>query len=172
MDCQHADIWTVLLRIPRSPRRFFQMCKWLSIFYILQKAHCLRKTVRWCGRIIDKHDIRTEPRQVEGLETMEEPKKGRQPLKLVCALKWFRQYIPDLQLVINQLEDFMKRVYAATGNRTKQGKARIQVKEHSWGISEPNVFITCKNALFDRGSLVHGNNFKCLCIYRDSSDQH
>jgi hypothetical protein len=52
-------------------------------------------TVRYCGWLITKNGVRFDPKNMEALQTMQEPQNGADLVQYVAAVKWMRGAIPN-----------------------------------------------------------------------------
>lgn len=149
---------------------FLKLCVRLNLR--LHPAKCLlfANSVRWCGRLIDEHGWRFDPKNMESLRDMSPPTTGAHLQQFVCALNWIRTSIPKYAALTAPLHDFLETVYAAAHKRTRRGVARIQLAKLGWGDQEQQAFEDCKSAVAHNVTLSHRDPAQRLCIYTDASD--
>jgi Reverse transcriptase (RNA-dependent DNA polymerase) len=59
------------------------------------KCVLFASTVRYCGRLITKDGVRFDPKNMEALQTMQEPQNGADFVQYVAAVNWMRGVIPN-----------------------------------------------------------------------------
>jgi hypothetical protein len=57
------------------------------------KCMLFETTVRYCGRLITKDGVRFDSKNMEALQTMQEPQNGSDLVQYVAAVNWMRNTI-------------------------------------------------------------------------------
>lgn len=137
-----------------------------------EKCRLYNTSVKWCGRHISRDGVKFCPRNIEGLEAMEEPTTAIQLLHFTSALQWLRTSIPSFSTLIQPLLDALERAYQLCNSRTKRALRKITLDQINWSQTEATAFAECKAALIDRVRLAHRNHDHRLSFYVDASDTH
>jgi hypothetical protein len=74
---------------------FFKHCQEHRLKLHASKFVLLTTTMRYCGRLITNDGVRFDPKIMEALQTMQEPKNGADLVKYVAAVNWMRSAIPN-----------------------------------------------------------------------------
>jgi Reverse transcriptase (RNA-dependent DNA polymerase) len=69
---------------------FFKQCREHGLKLHASKCVLLATTVRYCGRLITKDGERFDPKNMEALQTMQEPQNGADLVQYVAAVNWMR----------------------------------------------------------------------------------
>lgn len=148
------------------------LCSLLNFKLHPDKCRLYKREVTWCGRIISADGVRHNPRQIEGLESMDCPTTAAELLMFTSALQWMRSAIPDFSNLVAPLLAALERAYSKANSRTKRAAKRILLADVGWGQAEISAFANCKLALANRVKLAHRDSEKKLCFYADASDTH
>jgi hypothetical protein len=92
-------------------------------------------TVRYCGRLITKDDVRFDPMNMEALQTMQEPQNGADLVQYVAAVKWMQSAIPNYLKRVAPLQGELAKVFEGKSRRTKNAAAAVSLL-HLWGPEE------------------------------------
>lgn len=153
-------------------RILFKFCSQFNIKLHPSKCVVFAKDVRWCGRLISEKGVKFDPRNLDGLLSMQPPQTGSHLQQLQCALQWVKFGIPDFIKLTAPLQKFMERVYQFCGKRTKRSVARVRLSSLGWSDNENAAFENCKNALANQMTLAHRDESKRVCVYMDASDKY
>jgi hypothetical protein len=74
---------------------FFKQCKEHGLKPHASKCVLFATTVRYCGRLIAKDGVRLDLKNMEALQTMQEPQSGADLVQYVTAVNWMRSAIPN-----------------------------------------------------------------------------
>lgn len=120
----HEETIENLLHSIRSFLAFCVECNWL-----LNPCKCnfFLHEAKWCGRLISQSGIRHDPRNLNGPLEMDCPVTGGQLQQFLCAMQWVRSAIPRFQALVQELHDFLERVYSHMCKRTKRAVARVSL---------------------------------------------
>ena len=88
-------------------RQLLTLCAQHNVKLHPSKCILFATTIRWCGRQVPADGIRYDPKRLEGLLNMEQPKNGAHLQQLLCALQWVRNGIPNFAETIQPLHEFM-----------------------------------------------------------------
>jgi hypothetical protein len=117
-------------------RRLKMTCSQLSIFFFKQcqehglKLHaskCLffATTVRYCGRLITKDGVRSDPKNMEALQTIQEPHNGADLVQYVAAVNCIRSAIPNYSKRVVPLQAALAKKFEGKSRRTKKSAAAV-----------------------------------------------
>jgi hypothetical protein len=74
---------------------FFKKCQRHGLELHTSKCVLFASTVSYCGRLITKDDVRFDPKNVEALQTMQEPQNGADLVQYVAAVNWMRSAVTN-----------------------------------------------------------------------------
>jgi Reverse transcriptase (RNA-dependent DNA polymerase) len=74
---------------------FFKKCQEHRLKLYASKCVLFASTVGYCGRLITKDGVRFDPKNMEALQTMQEPQNGADLVQYVAAVNWMRSAIPN-----------------------------------------------------------------------------
>jgi hypothetical protein len=74
---------------------FFKKCQEHRLKLNASKCVLFASTMRYYGRLITKDGVHFDPKNMEALQTMEEPQNGADLVQYVAAVKWMRRAIPN-----------------------------------------------------------------------------
>jgi Reverse transcriptase (RNA-dependent DNA polymerase) len=105
---------------------FFKKCQ--EHGFKLHASECVlfATTVRYCGKLITKDGVRFDPKNIEALQTMQEPQNGADLAQYVAAVDWMRSAIPNYSKRVTLFKQHWRnwwRVKAA-GQRKLQPQCR------------------------------------------------
>jgi hypothetical protein len=67
---------------------FFKKCQDHGFKPHASKCLLVATTVRYCGRLITKDEVRSDPKKMEALQTMQEPQNGANLVQYVAVFNW------------------------------------------------------------------------------------
>jgi hypothetical protein len=74
---------------------FFKKCQEHGLKLHAIKCVLFSTTVRYYGMLITKDGVRFDSKNLEALQTMQEPQNGADLVQYVAAVKWMRSAIPN-----------------------------------------------------------------------------
>jgi hypothetical protein len=74
---------------------FFMQCKEHGLKLHASKCVLFASTVRYCRRLITKDGVRLDPKNMEALQTIQEPQNGAELVQYVTAVNWMQIAIPN-----------------------------------------------------------------------------
>jgi hypothetical protein len=74
---------------------FFKQCQEHKLKLHARNCMLLATTMRYCGRLITRDGVRFNPKNMEALQTMQEPQNGADLVPYVVAANWMRSAIPN-----------------------------------------------------------------------------
>lgn len=80
--------------------RFFEICDAKNLFLSALKCDLFTRKMKWCGRIVSSDGYSIDPRRLEALKNMEDPKTADELAEFVYCVRWMS----------NSIRDFAKRV--------------------------------------------------------------
>jgi hypothetical protein len=84
-------------------------------------------TVGYCGRLITKYGVRFDPKNMEALQTMQEPQNGAGLVQYVAAVNWMRSAIPNYSKRVAPLQAALAKVFDSESRRTKNTAAAVSL---------------------------------------------
>lgn len=111
----------------RDQRAFYTFCE--EWYWLLnpRKRNLYRLGTQRSGGIISTKGIRHDPENLDGVAAMEYPITSGQLQQFLCAMQWIRLAIANFQALINDLHDFMERIYTYIEKQTKRVVSRISL---------------------------------------------
>ncbi|MEM1369511.1 MAG: reverse transcriptase family protein, partial [Cyanobacteria bacterium P01_H01_bin.15] len=75
-------------------RRFFEICRTRRLIISLPKSEFFLTKAQWCGRIIDEHGVRFNPKNISGIMNSNAPLTAGELCEYVHAVSWMSSSIP------------------------------------------------------------------------------
>ncbi len=136
------------------------------------KCEFFKRSVKWCGRIIDAQGVAHDPERIRALTEMPDPETAQDLQQFLCAANWMRASIPAYNVIVSPLMELLERAYAAAGGRTRQKVARVELSDIGWGLEHAAALQRCKDALTKAVRLAHLDPAQELCVFTDASEKH
>jgi hypothetical protein len=114
---------------------FFKKCQEHGLKLHASKCVLFASTVRYCGRLITNDGVRFDPKNMEALQTMQQPQNGADLVQYVAAVNWMRSAIPNYLKRVAPLQAALAKVFEAKSRRTKKAAAAVSLL-HLWGPKE------------------------------------
>ena len=73
----------------------------------------------------------------------------------LCAMQWLRLSIPNFEALVQDLHDFLERVYTHIGKRTNRAVSRIPLERFGWQPTHTDAFNSCQKAIVNRTTLAN-----------------
>jgi RNase H-like domain found in reverse transcriptase len=127
-------------------------------------------TVRYCGRLITKDGVRFDSKNMEALQTMQEPQNGADLFQYVAAVNWMRSAIPNYSKRVDPLQAAMAKVFEGKSRRTKKAAAAVSLL-HLWGPEEQAAFKDLQTAIIKSMALAFLDPDKRVCVLTDASNR-
>jgi hypothetical protein len=135
-----------------------------------RKCVLFASTVRYCGRLITKDGVRFAPKNMEALQTMQEPQNGADLVQYVAAVYWMRSAIPNYSKRVAPLQAALAKVFEGKSRRTKKAAAAVSLL-HLWGPEEQAVFKDFKAAIMKSMTLAFPDPDKRIFVLTNASDR-
>jgi hypothetical protein len=92
-----------------------------------RKCVLFASTVRYCGRLTTKDGVRFDPKNMEALQTMQEPQNGADLIQYVGAVNWMRSAILNYSKRVVLLQAALAKVFEGKSHRTKKAAAAVSL---------------------------------------------
>lgn len=135
------------------------------------KCEFYKEEVKWCGRIISASGVKHDPKRIDALCELAEPKNGKELQQYICAMNWMRSSIPGYNRLVGPMQQCMEAVYQKAGGRTRSSVARVELDAKLWGREQADCFVASKDALKHAVELAHPDMAQRLCVFTDASDR-
>ena len=96
------------------------------------KTHLYKRTVKFCGKILDGDGYHFDPSCMESLKHLELPTDAGQLNQLLCAMNWMRNVVPHYAELVDPLRQIMETIFAKRGNRRSNGLEKFQLRSFGW----------------------------------------
>jgi Reverse transcriptase (RNA-dependent DNA polymerase) len=106
---------------------FFKKCQEQGLKLHASKCLLFASTVRYCGRLITKDGVRFDPKNMEALQTMQEPQNGADLVQYVMAVKWIRSAVPGYSKRVDSLQAALAKVLEGKNLRAKKAAAAVSM---------------------------------------------
>jgi RNase H-like domain found in reverse transcriptase len=126
--------------------------------------------VRYCGRLITKDGVRFDPKNIDALQTMQEPQNGADLVQYVGAVNWMRSAIPNYSKRVAPLQAALAKVFEGKSRRTKKAAAAVSLL-HLWAPEKQAAFKDLQAAIMDSMTLNFPDPDKKICVLTDASDR-
>jgi hypothetical protein len=125
-------------------------------------------TVRYCGRLITKDGERFHPKNMEALQTMQEPQNGADLVQYIAAVNWMRSAIPNYSKRVAPLQAALAKVFGGKSRRTKKAAAAVSLLQ-LWGPEEQAAFKDLQATIMESIPLAFPDPDKRICVLTDAS---
>jgi RNase H-like domain found in reverse transcriptase len=149
---------------------FFKQCREYGLKLHASKCVLFAITVRYCGRLISKDGVRFDPKNMEALQTMQQPQSGADLVQYVAAVDWMRSAIPNYSKRVAPLQAALAIVFEDKSRRTKKSAAVVSLI-HLWGPEEQAAFKDLQAAIMYSMTLAFPDPDKRICVLTDASDR-
>ena len=150
---------------------FLAICSKYNLKIGAKKTNLFLKEARFCGRIISGDGIRFDPRNLETLQSMQQPSSADELSQFVHAVNWMRTSIPNFAEVVAPLRDVLRTSAQKAGKSTKKALAKVAL-EPLWTPSCTTAFKTIQESLLNVVTLAHFDASKATCLFTDASDEY
>jgi Reverse transcriptase (RNA-dependent DNA polymerase)/RNase H-like domain found in reverse transcriptase len=147
---------------------FFKQCQEHELKLHASKCVLFSTTVRYCGRLITKDGVHFDPRNMEALQKMQEPKNDADYVQYVAAVNWMRSAIPNYSKRVAHLQAALAKVFKGKSRRTKKTAAAVSLL-HLWGPEEQAAFKDTQAAVTESMTLALPDPYKRICVLTDAS---
>jgi RNase H-like domain found in reverse transcriptase len=144
---------------------FFKQCQEHGLKLHASKCVLFATTVRYCGRLITKDGVCFDPKNMEALQTMQEPQNGADLVQYVAAVKWMRSAIPNYSKRVAPLQ-----VFEGTSRRTKKVAAAVSLL-HLWRPEEQAVFKDLQASIMNSITVAFPDPDKRICVLTNASER-
>jgi hypothetical protein len=127
-------------------------------------------TVRYCGRLITKDGVRFDPKNMEALQTMQEPQNGANLVQYVASVNWMRSAIPNYSKRVAPLQAALAKVFEGKSRTTKKAAAAVSLLQ-LWGQEEQADFKYLLAAIMESMTLAFSDPDKRICVLTNASDR-
>jgi hypothetical protein len=150
-DCQlHTKIEDDLLE---TLNFIFRQCQKHGLELHASKCVLLATAVRYCGRSIAKDGVRLDPKNMEALQTMQEPQNGADLVQYVAAVNWMRSAIPNFSKRVAPRQVALAKVFEGKSRRAKKAAAAVSLL-HLWVPEEQASFKDLQAAIMESMTLA------------------
>jgi Reverse transcriptase (RNA-dependent DNA polymerase) len=111
---------------------FFKQCQDHGLKLHASKCVLFAATMRIYGMLITKDGVRFDRKNMEALQTMQEPQNGADLIQYVAAVNWMRSAIPNYSKRVAPLQEALTKVFEGKRRRTKKAAAAVSLL-HLWG---------------------------------------
>jgi RNase H-like domain found in reverse transcriptase len=120
--------------------------------------------------LITKDGVRFDPKNMEALQTMQEPQNGADLVQYVAAVNWMRSAIPNYPKRVAPLQAALAKVFDGKSRRIKKAAAAVSLL-HLWGPEEHADFKYLQAAIMDAMTLAFPDPDKRKSVLTDASDR-
>jgi chloramphenicol 3-O-phosphotransferase len=120
--------------------------------------------------VITKDGVRFDPKNMEALQTMQEPQNGADLVQYVAAVKWMRSAIPNYSKRVAPRQAALAKVFESKSRRTKKTAAAVSLL-HLWGSEEQAALKTLQAAIMESMKLAFPDPVERICVLKNASDR-
>jgi hypothetical protein len=113
--------------------------------------------------------VRFDPKSIQKLQTMSDPRNGADLLQYFAAVNWMRSEIPSYSKHVGPLQAALEKVFEGKSRRTKKAAAAVLLL-HLWGPEEQAAFKDLGAAITKSMTLAFRYPDKRICDLTDTSD--
>jgi hypothetical protein len=118
---------------------FFKSCQEHGLKLHASKCVLIATSVRYCGSFITKDGVRFDPKNMEALQTMQEPQNGADLVQYIAAFNRMRSAITNNSKRVAPLQAVLAKVFEGKSRNTKKGADAVALL-HIWGPNEQAAF--------------------------------
>jgi RNase H-like domain found in reverse transcriptase len=138
-------------------------------------SEAMSRPVSHCHRQHNYYDYtdpggRTDPNNMEALQTMQEHQNGADLVQYVAAVYWMRSAIPNYSKRVAPLQAALAKVFEGKSRSTKKAAAAVSLL-HLWGAEEQAAFKHLQAAVMDSMTLAFPDPDKRICVLTDAPDR-
>jgi RNase H-like domain found in reverse transcriptase len=159
-----------LKRLARNSQLRFEQCQRYGLKLHASKCVLFATKVSYCGSLITKDGLPFDPKNMEALQTMQEPQNGADLVQYVAAVNWIRSAIPKYSKRVTPLQAALAKLFEGRSRRTKKAAAAVSLL-HLWGPEEQAAFKDLQAAIMESLTLELSDPDKRICVLTDASDR-
>jgi hypothetical protein len=106
---------------------FFKKCQKYGLKLHASKYVLFSTTLRYCGRFITKDGVGFDPKNMEALQTIQEPQNGADLVQYIAAVNWMRSGIPNYSKRVLPPQAVLAKVFEGKSRRTKKAAAAVSL---------------------------------------------
>jgi hypothetical protein len=106
---------------------FFKKCKEHGLKLRASECVFFASTVRYCERLITKDGVRFELKNMEALQTMQQPQNGADLVQYVATVNWMRSAIPNYSKRVAPLQAALANIFEGKSRRSKEAAAAVSL---------------------------------------------
>ena len=148
-------------------KQVFDKCRLHQLKLNAQKCHLFRSQVTYCGHIVCKDGIKTDPTKTEKIQNWPTPTNVKQVKEFLGFAGYYRKFIKDFSSLVKPLTELL------SGQTTRKGKGKRnvkkEVKDYVWGVAEENAFCTLKEKFVTPPILAYPDYDKPFILHTDAS---
>lgn len=150
---------------------FLTICEEWGFRVHALKSHFFLTRAKFCGRILSDGKVTYDPRNLDALLKMRQPKRADELQQLLCAANWMRNAIPSFAELIAPLHTALDKVCEGMEKRTKRALAKLDISTN-WGHEQDCAFDKLKTSLANSTSLSFPKDTHTICLFTDASECH
>jgi RNase H-like domain found in reverse transcriptase len=120
--------------------------------------------------LITKDGVSFDPKNMEALQTMQEPQNGADLVQYVAAVNWMRSAFSNYSKHVAPLQAALAKVFEGKRRRTKKAAAAVSLL-HLWGPEGQAAFKDLQAAIIDSMTLAFPDPDKMSCVLTNASDR-
>jgi Reverse transcriptase (RNA-dependent DNA polymerase) len=106
---------------------FFKKCQEHGLKLHASKCVLFATTVRYCGSLITQDGVRFDPKNMEALQTIQEPQNGADLVQYVAAVNLMRSAISNYSKRVVPLQAALAKVFEGKSRRAKKAAAAVSL---------------------------------------------
>jgi hypothetical protein len=150
----------------------FRRCRKFGLKLHPGKCNFLRKSLKWCGKIISAEDVAHCPVRIEGLVDMPTPQTTADLQQFLCACNRMRASIPRYNEVVSELSTLIETCMTKCGSRKKNKLTKLLLKDCWWQDNHDAAYFRLKDALSAIVPLAHPKEDADVCVFSDASQDY
>ena len=96
------------------------------------KLELYTEAVLWCGRYADGEGVWHDPRRIQGLLDLVQPRTAGDLMQFLCAITWMRMHLPQLAKISAPLQQLLEQKLTGARLRTKAAASRLGLSAEEW----------------------------------------
>jgi hypothetical protein len=125
------------------------------------------------GKVLWKVDHKRwrtfDPKNMEALQTMQEPQNGTDLVQYIAAVNWMRSAISNYSKRVAPLQAALAKVFEGKSRRTMKAAAAVSLL-HLWGSEEQAAVKDLQAAIMESMTLAFSDPDKKIYVLTDASD--
>jgi len=126
--------------------------------------------VKYCGRIFSTEGVSHDPKRIDALISIPQPKTARDLQQFLMAAQWMSRSIPEFNSKVYLLQKIFEEAMKHQPTRTKTVARQVRLSKHGWNPRHALAFEEIKNSIASHVRLSYPRKDMIQCLYTDANE--